>query len=189
MSSRRNTARAIVIRRARVGLLLFFVTFAGLQSGRQQLVSAAENPALIVYPGSTDVRTGTRGQMDQLSYDVLAKFPASHVIIWISHKLEKAGWEPLKYDFLNPGLQSSQVTGWTYFWDGRKEPVLCVHQWLGQWKDAAGNFVDYGFRYKQSDCGTSDLTDLEVNAEYIPAVAFRQEQQMLEEWKKEHEQQ
>jgi len=129
----------------------------------------------------------TQGGMDKLTYDVVAEFPASAVIGWISKKLERAGWEPLKYDFLNPGLQSSQVTGWTYFLDGTKDPIQCVHQWLGQWKDAAGNFVDYGFRYKRVGCETSDLTDLEVNAEYVPAAAFRQEQKMLEEWKNEHQ--
>jgi len=185
MPSRESTVGAIILRRTRVGFLFVILVFVVQTLGSMQLANAAEdNPALIVYPGGTGVMAHTRGGMDQLTYDVVAEFPAADVIGWISHKLERAGWEPLKYDFLNPGLQSSQVTGWEYFLDGIKDPIQCIHQWLGQWKDAAGNFVDYGFRYKRSGCETSDLTDLEVNAEYIPAAVFRQ---MLEELKKEHE--
>lgn len=122
--------------------------------------------------------------MNLYSYHVSSKFPATPVIGWISDRLQKAGWEPLKYDFLNPDSPSSHVTGWTYFLDGRKRPAPCVHQWLGDWKDASGNIVRYGFRYTQPGCSTFALTDLEVNAWYIPADVARQTQQHLEKWKK-----
>ena len=75
------------------------------------------------------------------------------------------------------------MTGWTYFLDGRKRPPPCVHQWLGDWKDAFGNIVRYGFRYAEPGCSTLDLTDLEVNAWYIPADVARQTQKNLEKWK------
>lgn len=119
-----------------------------------------------------------------VSYHVTSKFPATPVIELISKKLQKAGWEPLKYDFLNPSLPSSHVTGWTYFLDGTKDPTQCVHQWLRDWKDPSGNIVIYAFRYEQLGCSTSALTDLLVVAWYAPADVARQLQQASEQWKK-----
>jgi hypothetical protein len=130
----------------------------------------------MLYPDATSIRFETRGSIDLLSYHVSSKFPATQVIDWISDKLQKTGWEPLKYDFLNPNLPSSHVTGWTYFLHGIKDPTVCVHQWLGDWKDASGNIVRYGFRYKQVGCSTLALTDLEVDGWYTPADVARQTQ-------------
>jgi len=181
---RRNTAGAMVLRPAHTAFLFFIAICAGLRGG---LVNAAEHPdAFLTYPNAANVWTGSVGSTDQLTYDVVAKYQASHVIGWISRKLQKAGWEPLVYDFLNPGLPSSRVTGWQEFLDGTKDPTLCVHQWIGDWKDAAGNIVRYLFRYTQLECGTSDLTDLAVSAVYVPAAAARQAEQMFGQQEKEH---
>jgi len=166
------------------GFILCIVICAGLYNDWQQAGASERSVALISYPDATEIRFGEQGSTDRLSYHVSSKFPATPVIDWISDKLQKVGWEPLKYDFLNPNLPSSHLTGWTYFLDERKGPALCVHQWLGDWKDASGNIVRYGFRYAQPGCSTLALTDLEVNAWYIPADVARQTQQNLEKWKK-----
>jgi hypothetical protein len=174
----------MVLRHKSFALLFCFVIGAGLYEGRQQ-VDADERPAaLILYPNATSIQSDQQGSSDRLSYHVSSKFPAAPVIDWISDELQKAGWEPLKYDFLNPNSPSSQVTGWTYFLDGRKSPAPCVHQWLGDWKDAPGNIVRYGFRYVDQGCSTLALTDLEVDVWYIPTDLARQTQQNLEKWKK-----
>jgi hypothetical protein len=164
--------------------LLFIAICASLRGG---LVIAAEpSDALLTSPNATNVWTGTVGWSDQLTYHVDAKFPAAEVIDSISHKLQKAGWEPLKYDFLDPALPSSQVSGWQEFPHGIKDPKLCVHQWLGDWKDAAGNIVRYTFRYKHPGCDTSDLKDLEVSAAYVRAAAVQQARQMFKQLEKQH---
>ncbi len=169
-------------------VLLCIVICTGQYNGRQQ-VEAAERPAaLILYPGATDIRFDERGDGDTVSYHVTSKFPATPVIELISYKLKKAGWEPLKYYFLNPNpdLPSSHVTGWTYFFDGTKDPTQCVHQWSGDWKDPSGNIVTYMFRYEQLGCSTLALTDLEVLGVYATADVARQTQQFWEKWKKDH---
>ena len=169
-----------------LAFLLCIAISAGLYNGRQQ-VEAAEHPAaLILYPGATEIRFDERWGRDTVSYHVTSKFPATTVIELISNKLQKAGWEPMKYDFLNPGSPSSQTIGWTYFWKGINEPGVCVHQWLGDWKDPFGNIISYGFRYEQPGCSTLGLTDLLVIGVYAPAAVARQEQHALEQWKKDH---
>lgn len=80
-----------------------------LCSGRQ--IEAAEPPAaLILYPDATGVRFN-EGNAVRVSYHINSKFPAAPVLGWVSENLRKQGWKPLKYDFLNPGSLSSQVTG------------------------------------------------------------------------------
>jgi hypothetical protein len=152
-----------------------------------QLTEAGEPPAaLISYPGATDVRFD-EGNAVRVSYRVNSKFPAAPVLGWVSENLRKQGWKPLKYDFLNPGSPSSQVTGWEELMAGTNQPGICVHQWLGSWKDSSGDIVTYAFRYKARGCGASELTDLEVNGWYASAEVARQTQQVLERLKKEND--
>jgi hypothetical protein len=176
----------MALRCIQVLVLFLIVVLVDLQTCGMQSVNADENAALIMYPSGTAVSTHTLGGTKELTYDVVAKYPASGVITWISQKLQKDGWEPLPYDSLEPDLSSSHVTGWQHFLDGTKKPILCVHQWLGDWKDAAGDVVTYAFRYTQPKCETSDLTDLEVSAIYSPEAVVQNGRQMFEQFKKEH---
>lgn len=163
-----------MVRRIQIAFLLCIVICAAAYTGQQESVDAVERPsALLLYPNATDVWSGERGGSDQLAYHVHAKFPASGVIGWICYKLQEAGWEALTYDFLNPNLPSSRVQGWQQFPAGLKNRELCVHLWLGSWKDVSGNIVTYAFRYKQP-CSASNPNDLEVVAGYYPAIVARQ---------------
>jgi hypothetical protein len=146
-------------------------------------IEAAERPAaLVLYPDATDVRFDTIGKTIRMSYHVDSRYPAEPVLDWIFKRLLKDGWEPLKYDFLNPDSPSSQVTGWQEQMAGTKEPGLCVHQWLGNWKGPSGDIVTYAFRYKQRGCGISGLTNLEVYGWYASVDVVRQTKQLLEKW-------
>jgi hypothetical protein len=172
----------MIRRRAQAFFLLSVVVSIGglsLSEYCQHSAHGAESTpvALMVYPNATLVVSDVRGPTDDLDYHVQAKFPASGVIGWISSKLQEKGWEPLAYDYLNPASPSSQVNGWQEFLDQSKNPTRCVHQWLGDWKDSSGNIVGYAFRYEQSDCNASTLTDLEVAAVYTPAAIAKQTQQ------------
>jgi hypothetical protein len=154
---------------SRALLILCIVTYAGLYNGRHR-VEADERPAaLLSYPNATDEQFDDRESVYRLSYHVRTNFPAWPVIQSISNTLQKAGWQPLKNNFLNPDTPSSQVDGWKEFLDATALPPLCVRQWLGDWKDASGNIVTYGFRYAQK-CDTTSLTDLEVTAWYTPEI-------------------
>ena len=156
----------------RLTFLTYLIVSVCLLNGRS--VEAAEPPAaLMVYPGASDsLYVASRST---LSYHVDAKFPATVVIQWVSGNLQKAGWKPLEHDFLNPDSPSSLSHSWQYFLDGTKDPILCVHQWLGDWKDASGNIVVYAFRYEeQPDCSTDGLIDLLVAGWYYPAGAARE---------------
>jgi hypothetical protein len=140
------------------------------------LTAAAQHPeALMLYPNATDVRSGTLGGTDQLNYHVHAKFPATDVIGWVEQKLQKAAWEPLTYDFMNPDLHSP-VRTWNEL-GTMKNPNECIRKWGGYWEDASANVVMYRFRYRDLDCCASDLADLQVTAAYIPATLAKQMQQ------------
>jgi hypothetical protein len=85
----------------------------------------------------------------QLSYKLKKDYPASSVLKEISTQLEGAGWQPLKKDYLNPGLPSSYVKGWSDFEDATRPPTtIKVYQWKGSWQDKYGNIVTYIFIYE-----------------------------------------
>ena len=170
-------------------LLAFFVCIvigAGPYNAGQQVEGAEHPAALILYPDATAIKFDERGGADRLSYHINSKYPATPVIELISNKLQNAGWKPLRYDVLDPHIPSSHVKGWQEFLQGTKEPILCIHQWLGDWKDPSGNIVSYGFRYKNPKCNTLTLTDLEVNAWYTSAAVVRQTLEDVEKFKKDH---
>jgi hypothetical protein len=179
--------KQMVFRDTSLALFLCMVVCTGLCSGPRQLEAAEHPAALILYPRATAIKFDERGSTDRLSYHVSSQYPATPVIELVSTKLQRGGWEPLNYDFMNPNVPSSRLRGWQEILQGNKQPV-CIHQWLGDWRDASGNIVTYGFRYKQPKCSTVALTDLEVTAWYTPADVARQEKQVLEKWKKERNQ-
>lgn len=176
--------RTVIFREAIIAFVVCTGIFAGLLCSGLKIEAAEPPAALTLYPGATDVRFD-EGNAVRVSYHVNSKFPAAPVLGWVSENLRKQGWKPLKYDFLNPSSLSSQVTGWEEIMAGINEPGICVHQWLGSWKDPSGDIVTYGFRYKSRGCSTSDLTDLEVNGWYASSDVARQTQQVLEKLKKE----
>jgi hypothetical protein len=131
----------------------------------------------MVYSGARDVKFSKYKGTDQLTYRVSEKFPASALIDWISAQLQVKGWEPLLYDFLNPDLPSSPVTGWTKFVDARQAVRYIVNGWGADWKDHAENIVHYGLRYRYPESGDPNLTDLEVVVIYTPALLAKQGQE------------
>lgn len=169
------------ILRAKVYFLLILIFLISTIGAEQRPADAAQRPsALLLYPKASNVSSGRNG--NDLTYHVNVKYPASDFIGWISNRLQELGWEPLKEDFLNPGLPTSQVRGWLEFVDERKKPEL-IHQWIGDWKDSSGNIVRYALRYRKPGYGTSDLTDLEVIASYDSASTVRKLQRSVERFK------
>jgi len=167
---------------------LTFVFVVVLCGGLDSVHASERSSALILYPNATDTRSVDLNGTAQLSYHAKGKYPASDVIDWISERLQKAGWKPLIYDPLNPHLPGTRVQHWTYFLNGLEDRQTCVHMWIGDWKDASGDFVRYVFRYEHLGCSVSDLTDLEVFGVYTPADVAHRRQQSFERSKKGHKQ-
>jgi len=138
-------------------------------------MNAGDQPAFgfYVFPTAATISSGLYGGRSQLEYHVQAKYPAREVIRWISDKLKTAGWQTVDYDVLNPEIRPSQARQWLKIIDGHRSHELYVQSWGGYWRDRAGNFVMYAFRYSDPSECTDHLTDLEVNAAYLRAEDVR----------------
>jgi len=128
--------------------------------------------ALIVCLGAEPVNWERYAGSDQLGYQVKVEYPADSIISCISKKLSENGWQPLKEDFWNPGLPSSQVRGWTQFTDATAHPEATVDAWSSQWRNQAGDIVWYFLQYRYPP---KDRYTLYVNAGFIPANKAKNE--------------
>ena len=134
----------------------------------------ATSKALIVLGGATQLHRdpGAYGSY-HVAYALAEKFPAPKAIQQISSRLKALGSTPLENDWLNPGLPSSHVRGWTDFADGTMTPMRHVHQWGAQWQNRAGNIVDYTLRYSYPETGSPDLQSLWINGSWYPAAGVK----------------
>lgn len=140
--------------------------------------------ALILLPNATNVKYYEIYGSLQLIYKMKADYPAADVIEAISAKLKQDKWEVLKQDFLNPGISSSHVSGWSSYKDARKKPTQTVHQWLGDWENESGDILRYGFTYQYENNEHKDLTNLTVIAIFIPAPLAKQGREIVNEYRK-----
>ena len=131
--------------------------------------------ALVVCPGAEAVTWKTSARRDQLSYEVEVVYPAESVISCISNELAQNGWQPLKEDFWNPGLPSSEVGGWSQFIDATVNPEQTVYQWAAQWQNQAGDVAWYSLQYTYPP---KDRYTLHVYAGFIPASEAKNEPKM-----------
>ncbi len=130
--------------------------------------------ALVVLDGATKIsREGGYGGSYQVGYEIVEKHPAADAIQQISARLHALGWKPLRDDWLNPGIPSSHVRGWTDYQDASVKPSRHIHLWLAQWKHAAGNVVVYSLRYSYPWDGKPNLRSLRVSGSWYPAATVR----------------
>jgi len=136
----------------------------------QELRSYKHSDALIELENADNIFYDPRDDGSiQLSYQIKENYPAKQAIKIISTKLASGGWVPLKEDFLNPGLISSHVGGWTKFEDSSDKPTRIIHQWMGDWKNQGGNIVRYAFIYEDPEMERENLSLLQLNIIYIPS--------------------
>jgi len=138
----------------------------------------AAREALIVLDGASRVERGG-GAYGSLfvAYRLTEEYPARNAIERVSSHLRTLGWVPLKEDWLNPGLPSSHVRGWTDYVDRTANLVRHVYQWSAEWQDSRGNLVDYSLRYECPEPGPSDLRSLWVTGLWYPAAQAKMMQQ------------
>jgi hypothetical protein len=156
-------------------LLLVFIPLVLFSAcNESEKVSEKFSNALVVATGARNVQYHKFEGTDQVSYNLKVDYPASGVIEEIMSKLAKQGWQPQKEDFLNPGLQTSIVRGWSEFGDATKSPVKTVHQWMADWRSNNGDIVRYCIRYEYPEGKEKDLKNLKIMAIYIPASLVKE---------------
>lgn len=137
--------------------------------------------ALVVVSGAKDVRFSKSNGSDQVTYNLSTDFPASGVIEEIKAMLTKQGWQPLKEDFLNPGILSSEVKGWSEYVDATKKTRMTEHLWMADWNNNKGDIVRYALRYVHPEGKDKDLNNLKVYVICIPASSVKEVQKTISE--------
>jgi hypothetical protein len=126
----------------------------------------------VVVPGATKIKQSVFQGKDQITYRLQVEYPAGDVLEGIRLRLRQTGWHPLKEDWLNPGLPSSHVRGWTYFEDPTTKPATSVRAWNADWENGAHDILTYMLDYTCPDnlcSSTRNLYDLRVIAIRVPA--------------------
>lgn len=134
--------------------------------------------SLIVVSGAKNVHYTKLYGTDQIFYIVKTEYPAISVLQEISQKLQIRGWKPLKEDYLNPGMSSSHVQGWSDFIDMKNNTV---YQWLAQWENNNKDIIWCTLRYSYPRKGKVNLNDLTVSLVFIPGkLAVEEKSKILE---------
>jgi hypothetical protein len=152
--------------------LLAFVVCIPAWSQQSKPASEIHPSFFIVARGATEVRQTRWQGHDQIVYRIQASYPAADVLKTIAERLGQLGWKPLKEDWLNPGLPSSHVRGWTYYEDETTKPATSVRAWGAEWENGDHDILSYDLYYRclgNLCSSTFDLHDLQVVAIYIPA--------------------
>lgn len=151
---------------------------------------------LIVLPGARGLEQHYSQGMEQVAYELQARYPATDSIQKVQSTLASKGWVPQDYEFMHPDRPTSNLLGWTFFEDKRIGSTRMVYEWLGEWKDKNNNIVRYSFRYvdpvekyqHKTYVLKPSSASMIVTASYTPrklAVATRQsEQQRLKRFNK-----
>jgi hypothetical protein len=116
--------------------------------------------------------TGLR-QRAQVFYVVHEPYPAKQLLKEIESSLKGGSWKPLKEDWLNPGMPSSLVSGWSDHGDGTSGTLMHVWIWTAQWENANGVLIEYTLRYVRPWRAKDDLSDVRVNASWLSAAEAR----------------
>jgi len=157
-------------RTGRAALLLAFGCAVASVCYGQAGGSTQHSDSLVIVSGAKDPRYLAHSDgRQQLIYTCEVEYPAEEIVASISRELRKKHWKPLKEDFLNPGLPSSNVRGWVSFEDGTTHTAEYVHEWMADWENAAHDIVMYDLEYRSADTSTRDLRALQVIALYVPA--------------------
>lgn len=168
-------------------LIVAVLSYIQANHGRSQKMAASgadpgpfvadsrEHEWLVVLDGAQEVRRFRRGNDESfyVTYLLAESHPAVNAIKQISSRLQALGWKPLLEDFLNPGLPSSHVRGWTQFLDATTQPNREIQQWFAQWQDASGNIVSYTLRYSYPSKGKPDVVTLTVHGSWFSAACVK----------------
>ena len=121
---------------------------SGASDDQKTLAALAKERHLIAPSNSEHVKYYRRAYGSVgISYRVHEPYPAKQTLAQIRERLSTLGCKELKEDWLNPGMSSSFVTGWSEFAEGDTIPPRFVWQWAGDWVDKQGAVIGYSLRY------------------------------------------
>jgi hypothetical protein len=149
--------------------LLLTYSFAGLIAAAQP---KALPSGLIALPGASNLHQ-TAEHDGTASYELADEYPARRPLSLLTETLQLEGWKPLREDFLNPGILTSQARGWTEFEDATGRNSRYLYEWHGQWQDSTGRVVWYVFSYEgeRTNSGYAARSPLRVRAAVFSAAA------------------
>jgi hypothetical protein len=116
------------------------------------------------------VAAGAAGEF-AVHYDLQACYPASATLDLLLKRLP-AEWVPRKENFLNPGMPTSHVRGWTHYEDDRTQPHSYVNHWAGEWDDTSGRILTYDLVFR-SRTENETSCNLEISATQLSAATVR----------------
>jgi hypothetical protein len=135
---------------------------------------SSQNPkdysdSLLVLPGATNILYAKANQCDQVTYNLSIDYPAPSVTDQLLKTLSDKGWSPLKEDYLNPGLPTSFVRGWSSYEDMTKKPTSIVYSWKTDWQNAKGDVLVYAMKYSYPANSKPDKSNLGVAVIFVEA--------------------
>jgi hypothetical protein len=149
--------------------LLCFLMWTSVAWCQQANNSVACPRTLIALPSASSTTCRYIFEKTQLVYTVEVEYPAAGALRTIYARLRQEGWRPLKRDFLNPSIPSSDVRGWQQFEDDTTQPNTMVRAWQTQWMNQRKDIVDYVLEYRYPVGEAPDLHTLRVVALFIRA--------------------
>lgn len=160
-------------------VLLILTACSGTDAKRLELKSKnSQNPkdysqTLYSYASAYNIVYYKMGVSDQVSYFVKEDYPAELFLSNLSTYLSKMDYTPLKEDFMNPGISSSNVKGWDYFIDATQSPERKIKQWIGGWQGKDESIVRCMLRYDNPKNGGENNTELKVVIIYLSAASAK----------------
>jgi hypothetical protein len=154
---------------------VLFCTLA-LPACNQRDPQQAQTPVpagLYVPEGARNVQQRERQGIQEISYNVAAAYPASPFLCELTNYVDRQQWRGLREDALNPGSESSLVSGWGDYGNATRQPETHVHAWMSQWLNQQGDLLTYALQYEYPEAGTPDLSTLKVSALIWPAKLVR----------------
>ena len=165
-------------------ILLFFRVVLTVSLNRTAGQDASKySDALVVVQGAQKLFYCKFWGTDQLSYWVEIEYPAQAVIDEFYLELDKQGWIPLDEDYLNPGLPTSHVRGWTDFVDATQVPNIRVHQWGSDWKNKRKDILVLTLRYFTDIEDSEKIERLYVSIIYVPRSVNRYTDMVVTLWR------
>ena len=179
-------ALEVLMFKNKIRILIAFCILILILSCREQNGQSASDYSdeLIVLKGASNVQYHKMYGQDQISYRIFNKHPAQDTIAELNTRLEAKGWEPLKEDWLNPGVPTSHVRGWGSYIDGTTNPELKVHTWNSDWKNKNEDILTYALMYSYPNNGKPNMSELNVIGIYIPNDLAKKDLEQIDAYKK-----
>jgi hypothetical protein len=146
---------------------------------------------LVVLPGAIDVQSDFDGGRHDVTFGLTTSYPATETLCELNHELVERGFSGQSWDAFNPENPTSLFRGWDQYLDGTGDVPVRVFSWSAQWKNANGDFISYGFTYRQPTVVTGaigeklskppdqGLTSLRVQGMFLTKERFDSEMDTL----------